>query len=463
MTSIPTGIDFQIIDNLEFINQIAYSHTINGISNGIFILAIIYSGLFFLILRKRIYLYYFLYVFNFWIFMITVNHETPTYFSWLDLPFSFGYYIIPHYLLTIGLILYARELLDLKKLLPIIYKINIGIVCGICILLGLYLAFDWSWQDSMVNTIALIPSFIASIILVFKKYKPAWFTFIGISLIFVAFLNLKFELIIYLPVFFIFSIYGVIEIIIFGISLTYWWKTLSIEKEKALQIALISADEITTMKENQNKILEEQVTLKTEALNIANQQLSIYIKQVEQLNISLETDNDKLKVKVIDQIKARSDDKIMNFEDFKINFPDESSCYQYVENIKWLNGFKCYKCEGSKFSNCKLANNAPARRCTKCGFVNSVSSYTLYHNIKFPLQKAFYITYMIGTDKLQTLESLSKELDLRIATIHSFLKRVKEARNAYKSKKKHKDGWSHLIEYDINQSIKKISESKDGL
>ena len=57
--------------------------------------------------------------------------------------------------------------------------------------------------------------------------------------------------------------------------------------------------------------LEQEVAIKTQELKQANQKLGVYIKQVENLNQYLETDNDKLKIKVIDQIKARSDDKII--------------------------------------------------------------------------------------------------------------------------------------------------------
>ena len=444
-TYIPTGIDFSLYKNVDFINIKATELTVNGIVNGIFFLAIIYSALFSLLLWKRLYVFYMIYVVSFWVFMLSINYETPLYFSWLHLPFGLGFYIIPHNILTIALILYTRELLQLKALLPVFNKIIIYILAVLILLLIIYLATGWSWEDNTINKIALLPSYTAAIVLIIKKHRLAWFVFLGISLIYIAFLSLSLGLGQYIPLFFTFSVYGVMEIILFGVSITYWLKTLVKENEKALQFTLASASEITKIKENQNTILEQQVAIKTQELKIANEKLNNYIKQVENLNHLLETDNDKLKIKVIDQIKARSDDKIMNFEDFKINFPDEESCYNYIENIKWVNGFVCRKCGNSKYSDRKIANNTPARRCTKCGFVNTVSSYTLYHNIKFPLQKAFYITYMVGTNKSKTLEELSKELDLRPGTIHGFLKKVKEVSNSFSAKKKHKDGWTHLI------------------
>ncbi len=451
-TAIGTGIDFSIYKNTDFINLVAKQHTFNGIVNGIFFLAIIYSALFSLLLWRRIYVYYMLYVFSFWVFMLSINAETSLYLSWLNIPFGFGFYIIPHSILTISLILYTRELLQLEKKLPVFSKITIVIVFILILLLLIYFITGYIGRDNIINKIALVPSYIASIILILRKDKSAWFVFSGISLIFIAFLNLEFDLELYIPVFFTFSVYGIIEIILFGVSISYWLKTLVSENAKALQLAILSAEEINKIRENHNSILEQEVAIKTKELKLANQQLGVYIKQVENLNQYLETDNDKLKIKVIDQIKARSDDKIMNFEDFKLNFPDEESCYAYIENIKWANGFICYKCANTKYSERKLANTIPARRCTKCGFVNTLTSYTLYHNIKFPLQKAFYITYMIGTNKSKKLEELTKELDLRTGTIHGFLKKVKEANIAFKTKRKNKDGWTHLIGYYINNN-----------
>lgn len=462
-TSMPAGIHFPLLDFKDFTNEKVKEHTFYGIINGIFLLAIIYSVLFAVLLWNRIYIYYMFYVSFLWVFMLSINHDTPFYLSWLNIPFGQGYYKVPQYLFTIFLVLYTDHFLQLKTRLSSFSKINTVIIVILLLCLIAFIISGWAWHDDYLNKAALLPSFIASVILIRKQYKPAWFILLGITLIYFAFFSIKFHLARFMPVFYTFSIYGIIEIILFGISISYWIKSLASDNEKALIGSLSASKELALIKQNQNILLEKEVDAKTLALKNANLKLEQSYHEIEKLNKYLENDNDTLKVKVSDQIKARSEDRLMSYQDFKQNFPDEDSCFKHIENIKWARGFVCLKCKSTTYSEKKILNNKSARKCTKCGFINTITAYTLYHNIKFPLQKAFYITYMIGTDKSKTLEELSKELDLRMATIHSFLKKVKEARTAYKSTKKHKDGWTQLMLYHIkeNTTAKNLSKEEE--
>ncbi|TAH25826.1 MAG: hypothetical protein EAZ07_06075 [Cytophagales bacterium] len=453
-TFIQTGISITIVKNTDFINNKLKEHSYNGIINGIFFLAIIYSALFAFILRSRIYLYYMCYVISFWVFMQSISRVTPMYFSWLQIPFTFGFYIIPHYLMSIFLILYGNELLQLSKKLSIFSKINTIITLILNVLLIAYLTTGFEWRNNEINTIALFPTFLAAIILIYRKYTAAWFVFTGIALIFIAFVGLKLGSDIYIPLFFAFPIYGILEIIIFGISITYWLKMLFIEKEKATQLALKSANELTIIKENQNLILAKEVALKTDELKIANEQLEKYVQKVERLNVDLEKDNNSLKVEVIDQITARSEDKTMNFNEFKVRFPDEQSCYNRIENLKWNKDYVCPKCGQSKFLEYRQVNKHTKRRCSTCGFIDTSTSATLFHNIKFPIQKAFYLTYVMCTNKNKTLEELSLEIDLRTATIHAFSKKIKMAMKSTKLNKKNKDNWTLIILYNTKVKSK---------
>ena len=96
----------------------------------------------------------------------------------------------------------------------------------------------------------------------------------------------------------------------------------------------------------------------------------------------------------------------------------------------------------------------PRRRCSLCGFIDTATSNTLFHNIKIPIQSAFYITYVVCTKTNKTLEEISSEIGLRTATIHAFSKKVKGVMEATKGKKKHKDGWTHIMLYNYNEITK---------
>ena len=444
-TYLPMGIILPIKNHTDFTNEKMQEYNYNGVINGIFFIAILYSIFFGILLRRKIYLFYMGYVISFWVFMQSINEVLPVYFSWLNLPFTMGYYIIPHYLLSIFLILYSNELLQLKIKLNPLYKFNMAVTSLLIILIFCYLLFDFSWRNSEINILAVVPSYLSAIILLYRKNTVAWFIFIGISLMYIAFACLKLNMASYIPLFFTFSFYGMLEIIIFGISITYWLKLLYAKSEKAMKLALQSAEALNISVEKQNLILENKVAVKTQELLIANQQLEKYIQKVELQNVDLVKDNNSLKVEVVDQILARSEDKIMNYNEFIISYPDDQSCYNRLEYIKWHKGYICPKCANTKYLESRMPNRNPRRRCTLCGYIETTTSNTLFHNVKFSIQKAFYITYIICTEKNRTLEQLSIEIELRTATIHAFSKKIKEAMKATKSQKKYKDGWSHII------------------
>jgi hypothetical protein len=65
------------------------------------------------------------------------------------------------------------------------------------------------------------------------------------------------------------------------------------------------------------------------------------------------------------------------------------------------------------------------RRCTKCGYNESVTSNSIFHGIRFPIDKAFFILYVTNNrQKEYTLDQLSEMLDLRRNTIWNFKKKI---------------------------------------
>ena len=67
-------------------------------------------------------------------------------------------------------------------------------------------------------------------------------------------------------------------------------------------------------------------------------------------------------------------------------------------------------------------------RCHDCGYEQSATAKTLFHNIKFPLLKAFHICYRARLSKKgMSSIGLSRELSLRQKTCLSFKRKVQEA------------------------------------
>ena len=92
--------------------------------------------------------------------------------------------------------------------------------------------------------------------------------------------------------------------------------------------------------------------------------------------------------------------------------------------MKWADTFECKRCNNEKYF---AGAQKFGRRCTRCGYNESITSFTIFHGIKFPIEKAFYVAYVAVTGRKEvTLEWLSSKLDLRMNTIWSFRKKVFE-------------------------------------
>jgi two-component system, sensor histidine kinase LadS len=97
---------------------------------------------------------------------------------------------------------------------------------------------------------------------------------------------------------------------------------------------------------------------------------------------------------------------------------------EFVASIKWANGFTCRKCGHDNY--CEGKSHA-SRRCTRCKKEESAAANTLFHNVKFPLNKAFYIAYQVcieGTDI--SSNNYSELLGINQMTCWKFRKRIRQ-------------------------------------
>lgn len=111
--------------------------------------------------------------------------------------------------------------------------------------------------------------------------------------------------------------------------------------------------------------------------------------------------------------------------EFQKRFADDDSCYDYLIELKWGKGFICPKCGNLKYCD---GHKKHIRQCTKCNYLASPTSGTLFHKLKFPILKAFYIVYYVSTNKkgISSTE-LSRKLDLRQKTCWLFKQKVMQA------------------------------------
>ncbi len=88
--------------------------------------------------------------------------------------------------------------------------------------------------------------------------------------------------------------------------------------------------------------------------------------------------------------------KEIDRETFKKRFERKKSCYEFLAELKWPDGYSCSRCEFTGFIKGKQPSS---RRCKKCGYDESTTSGTLFHKLKFGIDKAFEMLYEITSSK----------------------------------------------------------------
>ena len=88
--------------------------------------------------------------------------------------------------------------------------------------------------------------------------------------------------------------------------------------------------------------------------------------------------------------------KDIDRQTFKDRFTTKEDCYNFLAELKWRDGYSCKRCESQVY----IKGKQPAsRRCSKCGYDESTTTGTLFHKLKFGIDKAFEMLYEIVTSK----------------------------------------------------------------
>jgi hypothetical protein len=106
-------------------------------------------------------------------------------------------------------------------------------------------------------------------------------------------------------------------------------------------------------------------------------------------------------------------------------FRSDEKCLQFLADLKWANGFVCKKCGNT---NSCPGKEPFSRRCTKCKSKETATNGTLFHGVKFPIHKAFYIAYNVckGKENISTYE-FGRRLSLRQMTCWNFKTKIEHA------------------------------------
>jgi two-component system, sensor histidine kinase LadS len=268
-----------------------------------------------------------------------------------------------------------------------------------------------------------------------RGYRPARFFVIAYGILFVGFFiramvyfnALPFTTPLHYSLHFSF----VLEMLFLTFALGDRIRILKDMRDRALKRIIHQHEVNMQLKDKVNRELEEKVNERTAELNLKNGQLeesnhklARQSHEINQINSMLDLDNWKLKNSIKEVLNERLMEKTMDYKQFKTLYPDRLSCYRALEALKWEKQFHCRKCANEKYFD---GAQKFSRRCTRCGYNESITAFTIFHSIKFPIEKAFYIAYLsVVGKKNYTLEELAGHLDLRINTLWAFKHKVLE-------------------------------------
>jgi transposase-like protein len=118
--------------------------------------------------------------------------------------------------------------------------------------------------------------------------------------------------------------------------------------------------------------------------------------------------------------------------EFSDRFKTENDCLNYLIQIKWNDGFICSKCTNNtfwKFSDPENLN----RTCKSCRHINSPTSNTLFHKIKFGIRKAFFILFeCTASTKSMSANMISRRYSINVKTAWGFMHKVRIAMESSK-------------------------------
>lgn len=112
---------------------------------------------------------------------------------------------------------------------------------------------------------------------------------------------------------------------------------------------------------------------------------------------------------------------------FYARFHDGASCLEYLAGLKWGAGhdYRCRKCGHTGHMRGKQPFS---RRCTRCKYDESATCHTLFHKLKFPVEKAFEMLFLLAAAKKGTsTKQLSEELGLAYGTCLNFRRKAQKA------------------------------------
>jgi hypothetical protein len=437
-----------------------------GLLYGMILIFAFYNILMFLAVKRKQYLYYVLYILSVGLYQMSADGIAYQYL-WPSFPVWNQYaYAVALCAVSVFCLLFTMKLMHTKQQAPLINKIITGTIILRLAFFFYCLLFNRElFSYKFIDFIPLLLAYGTGFYFNHKGYRPARFFIIGYSCLCLGFLYKIFII----PHFdwlntniftcYSLSISFISEMIFLSLAISDHVRILKRKKDKAksLMIAQMKKNEELQLRLNQE--LETLVAIRTQEVNekaaiVEEQNLELMhvnellIKQAEEIsriNTLLEKDNKELHINVTEVTLSRVMSKDVDFEEFGRIYPDNISCYTFLADLKWKEGYHCRRC-GHDHS---FGGRTPfSRRCTKCDYDESVTAYTIFQNSRIPINKAFYLLFLMYSSKGKiSSHKLAEALEIRQGTCWSYSIKIKKLMDERKKELKQnaREGWSKLV------------------
>lgn len=448
----------------RFIYYALNEYFVFGLFYGMLIVVAIYNLLMFFAMRERSYVIYILYVLSVGIYTMCTDGIAFQYL-WPGHPeWNAHAYGIALYSIILWALIFTKMFLHTSARHPRLNRIINGVILlrtaiFLCAVFFYPRLFEYRWIEFLPLSVA----FYAGVYSYLKGYKAARFFALAYGLLFIAFcikvlinLDLSFipgSLVTHYSI----SIGFWFEMWLLSFALADKVKIIKDTKDRALRRIIHQHEVNQRLKDKVNRELEMEVMKRTKEISDqkliietqnhellqVNQKLQLQAEEINKMNALLDLDNHKLKTTIKAEMLARAGSKNMEYGEFRKIFPDELTCLRYLEERKWENGFSCKKCSNDKFHPGKDKFD---RRCTRCGYDESPTAYTIFHGVKFPLEKAFYILHLVITERDDlTIDEISRLLEMRRNTCWAFKDKINKIARKHHRDKAQLGNWENLI------------------
>jgi hypothetical protein len=422
-----------------------------GLYYGIIFIMIAYNFFLGIYTKDSLYFFYCLYTVSCALFTFS---EDGLGFQWLwgRTPFFNNIVeILASVFLLISFLLYSNRFLEWKTTYPKVRPYIIGV--AFCYSVMQVFFYENYKFNNFLLTIPFSLTCYSALKIYQNGFRPARFFLLGNSIIlvslFVFFFRMNGWLVSNTFTVYLFNVGFIFEAVVLSISLADKFRITKIQKDLAQREIIHQLQINDQLQQKVNKELEVKVKertkdllAKTDELQVANANLESLKKELYAMNSKMDVNIWELKKEVKKEVEARVLNDTISLEEFSSVYTD-SYCYQYLRDLKWKDGFVCPKCTNKKFGR---GNNNFTYKCTQCQHQESVTSNTLFHAIKFPISKAFYLAYYLhknGNDV--SYEELASKLNLSKNTVWKFGKKVLLVVEAMGKKAKASDAWDKLI------------------